>query len=55
MIEILLTIFILIAVTIAYITVSSYRFKKFYARSAAQFGYKVYEHPYCFLGSRMYT
>ncbi len=54
MIEIL-TIIILIVVTIGYITVSSYRFKKFYAKSASQFGYKVYEHPYCFLGSRMYT
>lgn len=55
MIEILLTIIILITVSIVYITASSYKFKKFYAKSAAQYGYKVYEHPYCFLGSRMYT
>lgn len=50
----LLPVFVL-AIIILYCTVRSYRFKRYVARTASQLGYRVYEHPYCFLGSRMYT
>lgn len=55
MISIFVILLAILLGAVAYKLIQSFRFKSFYAKNAIANGYKVYEHPYCWLGSQMYS
>ena len=51
---IILGVLIILATHLAYISLRCARSKSYFANHARQIGYKVFEHPFCWLGSAMY-